>query len=167
MYKVQFVLAGFSWRERRRAARRMRVLLDALTAIDLDWLREFPKTPRLYESGVVYEREPPGREDWQDIPTTIERRGGDCEDLASWRTAELQANGVKARTVALPRPMLVGAGREVGTLWHIVVQHPNGAIEDPSRLLGMQPAQAAGEASLGLEAAAGWVDPSRVVVLGE
>jgi len=166
MYKVQFVLAGFSWRERRRAARRMRVLLDALTAINLDWLREYPNTPALYQSGVVYQREPPGREDWQDIPTTIERRNGDCEDLATWRAAELQAKGVRARAIAMPRPMVVGPGRELGTLWHIVVVHPNGSIEDPSRLLGMEPARA-GEEPLGLEAAAGLVDPSRVVVIGD
>ncbi len=66
----------------------------------------------------------------------------------------------------MPRPMLVGAGRELGTLWHIVVQHPNGSVEDPSRILGMEPARA-GEAPLGLESAAGFVDPSRVVVIGE
>ena len=68
-HKFTFDMDGFGWGDLRRAARRMQILLDALTKIHLDHLRHYPKTPSLYESGVVYEREPPGREDWQDIFT--------------------------------------------------------------------------------------------------
>jgi hypothetical protein len=144
-----FDMDGFGWGDLRRAARRMQILLDALTKIHLDHLRHYPKTPSLYESGVVYEREPPGREDWQDIFTTLRRGGGDCEDLATWRAADLITRGVPARAFGRPRPMMIprpcseGAiaceGKpEVGTLWHILVRLPNGTIEDPSKKLGME-----------------------------
>src|SRR5262249_7586502 len=66
-------------------------LLEALVAVNFAWLREHPNAPWLYESGVRYEEEPPGRDDWQDIPETIALRVGDCEDLGCWRIAELRA----------------------------------------------------------------------------
>jgi hypothetical protein len=148
-HKFTFDMDGFGWGDLRRAGRRMQILLDALTKIHLDHLRHYPKTPSLYDSGVVYEREPPGREDWQDILTTLRRRGGDCEDLATWRAAELMMRGVPARAFGHPRPMMIpracGEGEvacegksDVGTLWHILVRWPNGKIEDPSKKLGMQ-----------------------------
>jgi hypothetical protein len=78
-------------------------------------------------------REPPGREDWQDIPETIRRGDGDCEDLACWRAAELNVKqGIRAF------PTFRWRVRGTGTLYHILVQYPNGQIEDPSRMLGMK-----------------------------
>jgi hypothetical protein len=148
-HKFTFDMDGFAWNDRRRAARRMQILLDALTKIHLDHLSHYPKTPSLYESGVVYEREPPGREDWQDILTTLRRGGGDCEDLATWRAADLLMRGIPARAFGRPRPMLIPPACEegavachgepqMGTLWHILVRLPNGTIEDPSKRLGME-----------------------------
>ena len=135
-----FDMDGFAWADRRRAMRRMQILLDALTKIHLDHLLYYPRTPSLYESGVVYEREPPGREDWQDILTTLRRGNGDCEDLATWRAADLLRRGIPARAFGRPRPMLIPGpyGPEHGTLWHILVRRPGGRIEDPSKILGME-----------------------------
>jgi hypothetical protein len=148
-HKFTFDMDGFAWGDRRRAARRMQILLDALTKIHIDHLSHFPKTPSLYESGVVYEREPPGREDWQDILTTLRRGSGDCEDLATWRVADLRVRGIDARAFGQPRPMVLPTTCEagavacddtpqVGTLWHILVRLPDGRIEDPSKVLGMR-----------------------------
>jgi hypothetical protein len=148
-HKFTFDMDGFAWADRRRAARRMQILLDALTKIHLDHLRHYPRTPSLYESGVVYEREPPGREDWQDILTTLRRGGGDCEDLATWRAADLLMRGIPARAFGRPRPMLIPGAcsngdiacqgePQMGTLWHILVRLPNGVVEDPSLKLGMK-----------------------------
>jgi hypothetical protein len=150
-HNFTFDMDGFAWADLRRAARRMQILLDALTKIHIDHLRHFPKTPSLYESGVVYEREPPGREDWQDILTTLRRGSGDCEDLATWRAADLLVRGVPARAFGRPRPMVLPSSCEagavacddtpqVGTLWHILVRLPTGKIEDPSLALGMKEA---------------------------
>jgi len=106
--------------------------LRALVAQNLVWLYCHPRTPSLYDSGVVYEREPAGREDWQTIPVTLERGNGDCEDLAAWRTAELQHQGEKARIITRTKRQRNGR-----LLIHVLVMRENGDIEDPSLLLGM------------------------------
>lgn len=139
-HRLVLDMGGFAWNDLKRASRRMQIMLDGLTRIHLDHYRRYPQTPSLYESGVVYEREPPGQEDWQDIFTTLRRGSGDCEDLATWRTADLLRKGIKARAFGKPRPMLIQTptGAEMGTLWHILVRHPDGRIEDPSKILGMQ-----------------------------
>lgn len=137
--RIIFEMDGFGWADRKRAKQRMQILLDALTAIHIDTLRRWPNLPPLYGSGVRYEREPPGREDWQDIHTTLRRKGGDCEDLGTWRAGELLVHGIPARAFARPRPMIVPGdeGPVVGTLWHIMVNR-QGRIEDPSKKLGME-----------------------------
>lgn len=112
----------------------LRLLLEALVGVNELWLRRFPQTPRIYQSGVIYLREPSGRDDWQDIPECLYRRNADCEDLASWRVAELRAyEGIEAH------PYVKGFELQPGkTLYHIQVILPNGEIEDPSRKLGMR-----------------------------
>ncbi|MEZ4447688.1 MAG: hypothetical protein R3B72_51910 [Polyangiaceae bacterium] len=107
-------------------------LCEALVAINVDYLRAAPHTPSLYAAGVRYEREPRGQEKWAAIPVVRARAAGDCEDLACWRVAELRVGGdVSARAVwrsqRTPR----------GWLYHVLVQHGDGQIEDPSRRLGM------------------------------
>lgn len=107
-------------------------LLEALVAVNFAWLRENPKAPWLYESGVRYEEEPRGRDDWQDIPETISLRVGDCEDLGCWRIAELR---VRAHEHALPFIKRSIDGPR--TVYHVAVRRADGRLEDPSRLLGM------------------------------
>ena len=115
------------------AHRSLSLLLHALFLIDVLYLRLHPDTPSIYAAGVRYEEEPPGREDWQDIPTTIRRKDGDCEDLATWRSAELVAQrGIEARPSFLWR---LNGGSSY--LYHIQTEYPDGRIEDPSRALGM------------------------------
>lgn len=108
-------------------------LLEALVAVNVVWLREHPSAPWLYQSGVRYKDEPPGQDDWQDIPETLARGNGDCEDLACWRLAELRTRTSEdvlphvTRTILGPR-----------TVYHIAVRRRTGGIEDPSRVLGMR-----------------------------
>lgn len=110
----------------------MALLLEALTRADQLYLRENPATPALYASGVRYQREPEGEEVWQGIAETLVQRWGDCEDLATWRTAELRMRGVRAN------PCFTSRVRADGVLvYHIMVKWPDGSIEDPSRKLGM------------------------------
>jgi hypothetical protein len=82
----------------------------------------------LYESGVVYRREPNGQEDWQTARDTLIAGSGDCEDLVIWRVAELREQGQAARAAVLPLAR---------RLWHVVVEHADGWYEDPSAVLGM------------------------------
>ena len=114
-------------------------LLDYLVLVNRNFLRKYPNTPLLYKSGVRYEYETPGVEEWQDIPTTLLKGFGDCEDLACWRAAELiERYHVPAKPAFTFARMPNG-----GYLYHIRVWVPNGGkdgagvMEDPSRFLGM------------------------------
>lgn len=64
--------------------------LEATVRANQEELKAHPHIPLLYESGVRYQQEPKGREDWADIPTVMKQRWGDCEDLAAWLCAELR-----------------------------------------------------------------------------
>jgi hypothetical protein len=108
-------------------------LLEALSAVNEAWLVENPQAPWLYESGVRYEEEPDGRDDWQDIPETIFLRNGDCEDLGCWRVAELRTRG---REYAVPHIKKSLTGPR--TVYHVAVLRADGRLEDPSRILGMR-----------------------------
>jgi len=113
------------------SGRYLTIMLDALTSIDIEYLRVNPGTPGLYASGVRYRREK--GEDWASIPEVLERGWGDCEDLACWRAAELYLSGQLASPF-WEEQRRVGGRR----LYHIMVRHINGRTEDPSRVLGMR-----------------------------
>lgn len=122
-------------KEKVLAERALNHMLLALQRMDEDYLRAYPQTPRIYQSGIHYMEEPPGQEEWQDV-ATIRRMGyGDCEDLACWLAAErVVKDGVPAQAVF----MNMGKRPDGATLYHIVVRHPDGRTEDPSRVLGMR-----------------------------
>lgn len=105
--------------------------LEALCRANMKWLEMYPDTPYLYESGVRYAPED-GTEEWCDIPTILEKRAVDCEDLACYRIAEL-----RMRKRVRCRPFIRWRYR----LYHVLVAipRPNGRliIEDPSKRLGM------------------------------
>lgn len=88
------------------------------------------QTPSLYACGVVYRREPMGREWWEsaaDALGVITHRSGDCEDLAAYRAAELRVfegdEGARVRIVRTKRGS-----------FHAIVQRGDGSFEDPSRI---------------------------------
>lgn len=113
----------------------LRSLLARLTLLNLEFLRSAAgaRAPRLYESGIRYQREDHGEEKWQSIPELLVSRRGDCEDLACALAAELRVrDGIQARAVA--------TGKRLGdhVLYHVIVKYPDGTTEDPSRRLGMR-----------------------------
>lgn len=73
-----------------------------------------------------------GGEHFRDIPRIIENGGGDCDNVASWRAAELCEMGVPARPYITWRERADG-----GTTYHVIVMFDDGTSEDPSLLLGM------------------------------
>jgi hypothetical protein len=88
--------------------------------------------PPLYESGIVYRREPRGREWWEsaaDILGLVVDRSGDCEDLAAYRAAELR---YFEDEMAIVRVLRTSRGT-----FHAVVEREDGEIEDPSRIVVM------------------------------
>jgi hypothetical protein len=95
------------------------------------------RIPELYRAGIRFQNEPwAGKfENIASVAVVIKRGWGDCDDLVAWRIGELRNQGIQAtariywRTHDTPRgPM---------RLYHVEVRHPNGEIEDPSRLIGM------------------------------
>ena len=114
-------------------------LLDALIIANVAYLLTHRQTPLLYESGVRYVPEPDDRDEWQDIPDTLQRRGGDCEDLGCWLIAERRV--VFGETATEPdiseADLPDSSGRMIRT-YHIRVRHPDGRITDPSKVLGMR-----------------------------
>ncbi|UJR87308.1 MULTISPECIES: hypothetical protein [Sandaracinus] len=126
---------------RARSERSLRAMLMALSAINTLYLREYPQTPSLYESGVVYRAEPLPQERWQALPSLIEQGFGDCEDLSCGRVGDLVVReGIQARPdFRFTRFNEQGHVDDRGrfSLYHIVVRRPDGSIEDPSALLGM------------------------------
>lgn len=87
--------------------------------------------PPLYDSGIVYRREPAGREWWEsagDVRSMASSRSGDCEDLAAYRAAELRVfDGDEDAYVMVIR-------NRRGN-FHAIVCHGDGTLEDPSRIL--------------------------------
>jgi hypothetical protein len=135
LYAPHFQLRAFDTLTEPAKLEALAHLLEALTLVNVAWLREHMQqgAPWLYESGVHYEEEPPGRDEWQDIPETIKRGEGDCEDLACWRLAEL-----RVRSLEDARPFVKRAVYGPRTVYHVAVRRSDGRIEDPSRVLGMR-----------------------------
>jgi len=109
--------------------------LEGLARAGEEWLRLYPGTPPLFKSGVVYDNDTSGKEDWQDIPTTLERGKGDCKDLAAWYSAEIRHRGGRAR------PFIRWRKLDGHTTYHVLVlitlTDGRRIIVDPSRRLGM------------------------------
>ena len=138
MYKPSFRLKSFDSIPDGYKLGILEHLLEALTMADVAYLLAHPHTPNLYDAGVRYQEEPDDRDEWQDIPDTLERRTGDCEDLACWRVAELRVRfGEPKATRRITVDQLPNHRGQVVTTYHISVQHEDGTVEDPSRRLGM------------------------------
>jgi len=108
----------------------LKVLLDALIALDVGYLRTRRWVPPLYASGIVYER----TRNWLTVETMLRYGYGDCKSLAAMLIAErIVRNGITCR------PVFRDIQRADGALdFHILVQTPSGVYEDPSKVCGMQ-----------------------------
>jgi len=107
----------------------LRFYLNRLVSLNR-YLMRTRRVPPLYKSGVFYAREASGAkfERWQTCIECMRTRACDCEDLASWRVAELQERGEDAK---------IRLSLQSRT-WHVTVRRANGQIEDPSKILGME-----------------------------
>lgn len=107
----------------------LNVLVRALCALDVIYLRAHPRTPLLKASGVRYQTQPKGCERFRTVPAVLAAGQGDCDQLAPWRAAELRVRyGIRA----MPEVKKMGAN-----LWHVYVRMPDGRVEDISAHLGM------------------------------
>jgi hypothetical protein len=111
-------------------AKVLNIFVRTLCAYDTDWLRKNPRTPDIYKSGVRYIPQNPGVERFLPIPRVLAAGGGDCDQLAPWRAAELRVrHGIKA----MPEVIQMS-----DRLFHVFVRLPGGKAEDPSAHLGMR-----------------------------
>jgi hypothetical protein len=82
-------------------------------------------------------------EHFREIPRIIENGGGDCDNVAAWRVAELRERGIPAK------PYITWKRRaDGGMTYHVIVRWPDGTSEDPSLLLGMGGASREGDRQL-------------------
>lgn len=129
-------LRGFGGRELNRFFPVI-LLLESFVQINQWQLRRRPSLPPLYESGVRYQAERPGKEDWLDIPTLYSIGEGDCEDIAGAYTAELrERHNIPAVPCIKFKDFMVD--EKLITLIHVMTLMPDGTTRDPSKVLGME-----------------------------
>ena len=140
MRSVDFRVRLFlSEADRERSERAMHFLLHALCCINFEYLKQYGAPP-LYRSGVRYDNAHAGKKEWQDILKTLQLRKGDCKDLACWLVAEHWLQGMRSRCFIKyrMRPFRKPDGTMARfSLYHVLVERPDGTLEDPSIKLGM------------------------------
>lgn len=113
----------------------LRLLLELLIALDIEYLRRHPNTPSLYEDPIFYRR----TVEWEPIPAIRLRGFADCKSLTAWRVAELRLLGEEAKPVFRWRRTPRGTYD-----YHILVLRPGGLFEDPSKAKGMSDSENGG-----------------------
>lgn len=119
---------------------------DVMAGLIASWVRPLIETnvvfltmhrnvPSLYRSGVYYQEEPFGLEDFFDVPTILKQGHADCEDLAAWRAAELKVAGYWSDVLVTWEALELDTG-DIDILFHVRTLTPYG-VEDPSEILGM------------------------------
>lgn len=105
--------------------------LEALVRQNL-WQLDFlaragrPAAP-LYQTPVVYRRDPPGKEWFRSLARVYSTGWGDCDDLAAIRAAEIRRAGGRAFAEVRPTPR--------PNVLHAVVTDGRNLVEDPTEFL--------------------------------
>lgn len=120
--------------------RRANVLLGAcefLCWVNYQWIEERGAMP-LYSIAPRYELKvrPMNIDYWDDIPTVVARRSGDCKDFVAWRVAELRKQGIAQAVPYVTYGVVRGPRGQAIVVWHVQVA-VGPKIEDPAALLGM------------------------------
>lgn len=141
MYSPVYRLRSFDVLEPPQKVQVLVQLLEGLILANRLYLRAEPRAPGVYEAGLRYQLEAPGTDEWQDIPETLRRRTGDCEDLVAYRVAWLRERHEDIGAVPLITFRMLTDPRtgDLVTLYHVQVMHSDGSVEDPSVRLGMKP----------------------------
>jgi|HubBroStandDraft_2_1064218.scaffolds.fasta_scaffold09641_3 hypothetical protein len=107
--------------------------LEATTRLNEKMLADgqVPPFEEGLRQGVRWKPEPPGAERFDHARTVLNRKWGDCDDLAPWHAASLRDSGEDPDAEAI-------AYRSGPNRWHAVVRRSNGNIEDPSAEAGMR-----------------------------
>ena len=101
-------------------------LIESFVDINRRFLRTHSGTPRFYQSGISFRETAV----WQDIPSMLATRYGDCKDFVGWRIAELREQGEEAQI-----HVVFTRASNVLDVFHIQIRRPSGEIEDPTEML--------------------------------
>lgn len=106
--------------------------LESVTRLNEKMLGEgsVPTFEKGLKYGVKWRPEPPGQEHFDHAHKVLQRRWGDCDDLAPWHAASLRHTGEDPDATAV-------AKRSGPSRWHAVVLRGDGSIDDPSKRAGM------------------------------
>ena len=107
----------------------LKVLLEALIALDVGYLRNHPNVPPLYAANIIYER----TRNWMTMDVMLQTGYGDCKSLAAALIAErIVRNRIRCT------PVFRDIQRSDGMRdFHILVESSPGKYEDPSKVCGM------------------------------
>ena len=113
--------------------------LEAVTRLNESMLarNEIPTFDKALQYGVKWRPEPAGDEHFDHGQRVLQRRWGDCDDLAPLHAASLRHTGEDPEATAIVK-------RSGPKRWHAVVQRSDGTIDDPSQRAGMGPGIAPG-----------------------
>lgn len=129
MYRPTLVL---SWQAVPIAARE--IVIEGMLSTLADWnsvVMARHHVPPLYAGSIRYQDDPPDAriDEYRDCLAVARLGHGDCDDLVPYRIAELRLKGIAAEPVAFRV--------SDSELYHTVIRYSNGALEDPSKILGM------------------------------
>lgn len=108
-------------------------MLEQLVISNTSYLERHPRIPHPYQSGLYYDTEPEGQENWLGVEALLKAGWGDCEDLAAYL-----AGWYRARKQIMARVVLIRFTKGKHVWYHAVVKMPDGDLEDPSKVLGMK-----------------------------
>lgn len=134
MLRIELILAGFTEGNPSLCCELISSLVCGMAAANAVIMRA-GKVPPLYESGIRYRQDPPGREVWLDCKAMLQIRFTDCNNLVAYRIGELSLLGRKAYPVVTYQRN--GRG---GYTYHVTLVETTGESareEDPSAILGM------------------------------
>lgn len=144
MYLPSFELASFDQLPLHRRCAIVWGACQFLTYANEQFLEQYPGTMDFYSLAPRYilKKRPFSLDSWQDIPTTILRRTGDCKDFVCWRAAALHRQGIaQAQPYVTAKEIKDPRGGSPVVVYHVQLLIPSisgpPTIEDPSRILGM------------------------------
>jgi hypothetical protein len=92
IYNFSTKIQTFKYLDIEDVCKCLRFFAEALTYTNLLFLKNLATDlPSLYSIKPKYVDKI--KEEWQDIPTVLANKSGDCKDLCCWRLAEIRRNG--------------------------------------------------------------------------
>ena len=115
MYDPRYILRCFDTLSSDKKVAILQDMLESLVLADVLYLQDNPGTPGVYEAGLQYQPEEIGHDDWRDIPSVLDHKGGDC--FPEWTPLLVvdESGSVHLRPISSLEPGMTIWGREEPT----------------------------------------------------